>query len=389
VRQNRRQATRQDHRQTTRQDTRQQNRATARRVTAQQARQGRFAALARANGLNRVDGRRVGRRVAPWGAWRHGWHAGWVPWYGSLFWPYAYTDLFFFTFWPYAYDPGYWAYAYDDFFDGVFFPYGSAYDSYASAGPVGPYAPTGRHAVRSRTSTPGAVSPSVQKQCAEQASGVAAWPFDRIEAAVKPTNEQQDLLTDLKRAADQAGDRLKETCPQFVPMTPTGRLEAMTQRLQATLDAVKLVRPPLEKFYRSLGDEQQARFNSIGPRIGRKQQQQQQQQAACSGDKAGLTALPIERIHEVVQPTGQQSAQIDALRTSIDKAVQTLENACPDYIPQTPVGRMEVMQKRLEAMIEAANTVKPPLDDFYASLSSEQKARFNTLRSSDSRQSRR
>jgi LTXXQ motif family protein len=30
-------------------------------------------------------------------------------------------------------------------------------------------------------------------------------------------------------------------------------------------------------------------------------------------------------------------------------------------------------------MLQAAQAVKPALDDFYASLSSEQKARFNTL----------
>jgi len=37
------------------------------------------------------------------------------------------------------------------------------------------------------------------------------------------------------------------------------------------------------------------------------------------------------------------------------------------------------MEKRLQAMIDAANTVRPALSDFYDSLSSEQKARFNRL----------
>jgi hypothetical protein len=48
-------------------------------------------------------------------------------------------------------------------------------------------------------------------------------------------------------------------------------------------------------------------------------------------------------------------------------------------MPQTPVGRLEQMEKRLEAMIAAANTVRPALGDFYASLSNEQKATFNRL----------
>ena len=37
------------------------------------------------------------------------------------------------------------------------------------------------------------------------------------------------------------------------------------------------------------------------------------------------------------------------------------------------------MEKRLQAMVDAANTVKPALDDLYASLSNEQKARFNRI----------
>jgi hypothetical protein len=46
------------------------------------------------------------------------------------------------------------------------------------------------------------------------------------------------------------------------------------------------------------------------------------------------------------------------------------------------------MQKRLEAMIEAANTLRPALADFYASLNAEQKARFNRLGSKSQRASR-
>jgi hypothetical protein len=37
------------------------------------------------------------------------------------------------------------------------------------------------------------------------------------------------------------------------------------------------------------------------------------------------------------------------------------------------------MEKRLQAMIDAANTVRPALDSFYASLSNEQKARFDHI----------
>jgi hypothetical protein len=37
------------------------------------------------------------------------------------------------------------------------------------------------------------------------------------------------------------------------------------------------------------------------------------------------------------------------------------------------------MEKRLQAMIDAAKAVKPALESFYASLTNEQKARFNRI----------
>ena len=60
-------------------------------------------------------------------------------------------------------------------------------------------------------------------------------------------------------------------------------------------------------------------------------------------------------------------------------AVSILQAACPDETPLTPPGRLDAMETRLKAMIEAANTVKPALSSFYASLSNEQKARFDRI----------
>src|SRR5262249_46795312 len=61
----------------------------------------------------------------------------------------------------------------------------------------------------------------------------------------------------------KAGERLKTGCPTYQMLTPTGRVEAMEKRLEATLAAVKTVQPALAKFYNSLSDEQKARFNSL------------------------------------------------------------------------------------------------------------------------------
>jgi hypothetical protein len=310
--------------------------------------------------------------------------AAFVPWAGYVFWPYAYSDIFQYTFWPNAYDPGYWAYAYDDFVDTVFWGASSPYSAYASLGPAedgeGGGATTGSRARETSSESPQAL----KQLCSEPEKGVTAWPIVSIDKAVEPTPEQRALLDELKSAAARAAAAFKESCGDSYAMTPPGRLRAMTSRINATLEAVRIVRPALEKFYGSLSDEQQARFNALGPNIGEGSQPQPQQQPnvpsdSCGDPKASLTHLPIERIEAVIRPAGTQKDALDRLGAATGRAVQGLQAACPDDVPLTPVGRLEAMEKRLEAMMQAADLMRPALDEFYATLSSEQKARFNTL----------
>ena len=68
------------------------------------------------------------------------------------------------------------------------------------------------------------------------------------------------------------------------------------------------------------------------------------------------------------------------LRPPALRLFQGLQAACPDDVPLTPVGRLEAMEKRLAAMLQAAKLVQPALDEFYSTLGSEQKARFNALK---------
>jgi len=133
----------------------------------------------------------------------------------------------------YAYDDLYWAYMYDDFFDGIFFPYGAPYVGYAHAGPY-ERVTTSRRSSRqpALASVPGRVSEPAQRLCNEPGSGVTAWPIEDIEKALKPTDAQHVLLTDLKQASEAAAEKFKQACPEHVPLTPTGRLAAMTEVAQ-------------------------------------------------------------------------------------------------------------------------------------------------------------
>jgi hypothetical protein len=321
-------------------------------------------------------------RLAAKAAWRLGLRAHHVPWYGAVYWPYAYHDIFYYPFWPSAYEQGYWAFVYDDFFDGMFFPDGAPSVDYAYTGPYAPQA-AGTTGAAASSGTPGrsTVRPSPDA-CTEQAR-ITTWPFEQIEQEVGLDARQKDLLAELKRVSADVAERFKEACPENLPMTPPGRLQAMVMRLQATLDAVKTVRPPLQAFYEALSDEQRVRFNEVGPAIGqrrgRRADRQQRAQGACGGEMAGLSSVPLERIEEVVQPTGAQLEALDQLDAALMKAVAILSQACPATVAPTPLGQLEAMEQRLEAMVAAANVVRPALDDFYAVLSDEQKAKFNRM----------
>ncbi|WOH64547.1 Spy/CpxP family protein refolding chaperone [Bradyrhizobium sp. BWA-3-5] len=351
-------------------------------AAAQAAARGRFSAQFRSNDAMQARVALTARENAwaPRHAWRRGHRAAFVAWLGPVFWPYAYSDIFSYTFWPYAYDPGYWAYAYDDFVDTVFWGADSPYSAYAR------YPEPGAAITDyQRRTRPSASRQTLRELCSSPDEGVTSWPIASITRAVQPTPEQRALLDELKAAAAKAANAFKDSCADSYPMTPPGRLRAMTERIRATLEAVRIVRPALEQFYNSLNDEQKARFNALGPNIGDRSQQPPQQEAnaqaeRCGDPKSSLTQLPIERIEAVVRPAGGQKEALDRLSEVTRKAVAGLQSACPDEVPLTPIGRLEAMEQRLKAMLEAADWVQESLDAFYATLSSEQKARFNTMR---------
>jgi hypothetical protein len=101
--------------------------------------------------------------------------------------------------------------------------------------------------------------------CNSRAENFAQLPAQRVEQAVKPTQQQQDALEKLKAASTEAANQLQASCPAQSPQTPLDRFDAVGKRLDAMEGAIKTVRPALADFYSSLTDEQKARFNTLGP----------------------------------------------------------------------------------------------------------------------------
>ena len=318
----------------------------------------------------RFHGNFFGSRWWPW--WRGGLVVGWI---GPLFWPYADYDFFDYVFWPYAYDD-FWPYAYDDVYYGIYGNYADISPGVGSAGHRG--SSSSRRAARADGS-----ERRPAEVCRDNAAQLTDWPIERISAVVEPTDAQRPALEELRAASAKAIDMLKAGCPKDLPSIPTGRLSAMEGRLQVMLAAVQTVRPALERFYQSLSDEQKARFNAIAPanEADAAAKDQLDLTRFCDEKARGVTDLPIDRIAQAVQPTPAQRAALDELKDASVKAAEGLKANCPTYQTLTPTGRVEAMERRLDATLTAVKTVQPALAKFYNALSDEQKARFNSLRS--------
>jgi hypothetical protein len=300
-----------------------------------------------------------------------------IGWVGPLFWPYAYDDFVDYTFYPYAYDT-FWPYAYDDFYDGMFGVYAQGYGgTYAAVGLPESYG--GRRSASAHGGRGSAGGRSVGADlCSGQTAGLTDWPIERIAQMVEPNDAQRAALDELKDATAQALDILKAACPTALPSTPTGRIEAMRQRLEAMALAVRTVRPALEKFYQSLNDEQKARFSALGSDDNQQQVKRDLTQV-CGERASGIAGLPLERIERAVQPDEAQRVALKQLQDATSQAANLLRSDCPTDRALTPVGRLQAMEQRLDAMLRAVQTVEPALQKLYASLGDEQKERFNRL----------
>jgi hypothetical protein len=295
-----------------------------------------------------------------------------------VFWPWFYDDFFYSTFWEYGpyYEDPFWAYGYGDIYGAMFSPYG--YDGLAGWAPP--------RSGRTRTAMARGNPPSQPAQpnqanqwsamCGADAQ-VASLPIDRITAAVSPDEQQRATLDALANASVRAAQTIKTACPTDVAYTPTGRLDAMERRVQAMVQAVAMIRPPLETFYGLLSDEQKARFNALGQ--NQRPDNPRSPLAACGPNAAALPTWPQQQIEKVVQPSEGQRALLDRLKDASAKAADTLKASCPAEPPATPPARLAAMAARLDAMLQAVQLVHQALNDFYGALTDEQKAQFNGI----------
>jgi hypothetical protein len=296
------------------------------------------------------------------GWWRHS--NGFFGWVGPLFWPFAYYDIYDYTIWG---DYGFWYYGYPDIYAGIFGPYG--YDDLIGYLPQAPYQRQAR-------------ASWLAGMCGDDSRDIAGLPIDQIERATQPNEAQRAALENLGNASVQAAQSIRASCPTQVVLTAPGRLAAMQQRIEAIISAVSIVRPPLERVYSLLDDEQKARFNALaedrrtrattnnpkGP-LGE----------SCSAAQSATFEWPTSEIEARLHPNDAQRAGLKALQEASRKAAEMLKAACQPGDPATPTARLAAIGSRLDTMLEAVKLVRAALGDFYATLSDEQKAQFEAI----------
>ena len=97
--------------------------------------------------------------------------------------------------------------------------------------------------------------------CAEN-SEMSLRFIKHFENTVQPKPEQKADFDALKAAVTKADQVFKAACPseaERADQTPVGRLARIEKTAQATVDAMKLVRPPFEALYAKLDDKQRDR----------------------------------------------------------------------------------------------------------------------------------
>ena len=99
----------------------------------------------------------------------------------------------------------------------------------------------------------------------------------------------------------------------------------------------------------------------------------------CGEDDRDIADLPLDQVQQTIQPNDAQRAALDDLANASATASQGIKAACPTDVALTAPSRLAHMQQRIEAMIAAVATVRPPLKKFYGLLSDEQKLRLTAL----------
>jgi hypothetical protein len=301
-----------------------------------------------------------------------GGRGGFIAWYGPVFWPYAYDDLFEYLLWPGDdgdYAALFWVAAFEATVDPAFASGAAA--GAATGGLPTPAGPSGSVS-RSRAGVRGLSGQSREfaQICGGRTSGRTLWPAERVSRTLDPTGGQEVVLGAFKKAMAAAAMVLDEACTNEMPTSAVRRLAAIERRLDALQRAVAIIRPALDDLYGALDGAQKARLDGVAP-------DQVVADADPGQSPVSICAPPQPQPPPEKDPT--QSAARAALTDALGAAVERLRAACPAPMPWTLPQRLATLETRLGAMLAAVRIEQPALAAFADALSREPKSHANEV----------
>ncbi len=311
-----------------------------------------------------------------WGAGWNQWGWGFGGWAGPVFWPFLYGDIFSYALWPYDYYDPFWAFGPDFLLASVYAPGPSFAPAGGDGSSTNVYSGGGSQETNAERS-------EAAQTCGDLAPGVSGLPLTRIRQAIRPNADQSAALDELNTASIKANDVIKQSCPTAIPLTPIARLDTAEKRLQSMVEAVQIVRPPLEKFYTSLDRGAEATLRSTG-KIGKGRRtawrHHERQSGGALRQRAGFRQAAERNVSRMsFKPNAQQQSSF----RRFDESLAGRRREAAGLMPDTNAGnaRRPTRSVKTEAGSHdcSMDNIRPKLAAFYETLNDEQKAKFNNM----------
>lgn len=292
-----------------------------------------------------------------------------------MFWPIAapgaFEDMLGYAFWPREYGRQFWSHGPRDIMRVMTAPT-AAFAADAEDG-------SPRRRLQTAMVMSASANDSNRAICVARVKDQAMRPLDRIDQAISLTLEQRQGLDALRTTVRTAIDGEAAACRGDLPATQPERLRAMIDGLWAMRYAEFRIRPALETFYGSLTDAQKAQLAEEPQTVGSSEAAPAPPTpAAICSEPVAADGNPFDPIQRALQPTPEQRKSLQMLYGASMEMAQFLTTTCPTETPDTPMARLSAASDRVMSLLHAAMNIEPMLGEFYASLSDQQRRRFNS-----------
>lgn len=237
--------------------------------------------------------------------------------------------------------------------------------------------------------------------CRLQAVVLQNTPTNVVIQTVKPSQKQLVAIQGVGTATNDAAKKLNTTCPSDVPAGLGERLTTADQALNATREALVLLRPAFVTAYASLDDEQKAQLVALalansqhGPDSGggpanlpaaadppapaKTGATQTHVPFGCAQWASLLKSWPLGKMEVDPSLSDRERADLYELMATVYRATGHLATSCQAENALTPVARLDAEVTRIDMLRQCIDSIEPALAKFTALLDLEQKTRFNT-----------